>query len=66
MGGRAIGHVTSSYYSSVLGRSIAMGLIARGRARLQETLYVAADRGDIPVKVASPVFYDPEGKRLHA
>ncbi|TLY79220.1 MAG: sarcosine oxidase subunit alpha, partial [Gammaproteobacteria bacterium] len=63
---RAIGHVTSSYYSSVLGRSIAMGLIARGRARLGETLYVAADRGDIPVKVASPVFYDPEGKRLHA
>ncbi|TLY88469.1 MAG: sarcosine oxidase subunit alpha family protein [Gammaproteobacteria bacterium] len=63
---RAIGHVTSSYYSSVLGRSIAMGLIARGRARVGETLYVAADRGDIPVKVASPVFYDPEGKRLHA
>jgi sarcosine oxidase subunit alpha len=63
---RAIGHVTSSYYSSVLGRSIAMGLIAGGRARVGEMLYVPAERADVPVKVASPVFYDPEGKRLHA
>ena len=63
---RALGHVTSSYHSSVLGRSIAMGLVAGGRARIGETLYVSVPAGDIPVQVASPVFYDPEGRRLHA
>jgi sarcosine oxidase, subunit alpha len=63
---RALGHVTSSYFSSVLGRSIALGLIAGGRARLGQRLYVPGEGADIPVQVASPVFYDPEGKRLHA
>src|SRR5438067_2097527 len=63
---RALGHVTSSYHSSVLGRSIAMGLVAGGRARIGETLYVSVPAGDIPVQVASPVFYDPQGRRLHA
>jgi len=63
---RALGHVTSSYRSSVLGRSIAMGLVAGGRARIGETLFVSVPAGDIPVQVASPVFYDPDGRRLHA
>ena len=63
---RALGHVTSSYHSSVLGRSIAMGLVAGGRARIGETLFVSVPAGDIPVQVASPVFYDPDGRRLHA
>jgi sarcosine oxidase subunit alpha len=63
---RALGHVTSSYYSAALGRSIAMARIAGGRARLGQTLYVPVDGSDVPVEVASPVFYDPEGKRLHA
>jgi sarcosine oxidase subunit alpha len=63
---RALGHITSSYYSSVLGRSIAMGLVAGGRARVGQTLYVPLPAGDVPVQVTSPVFYDPEGLRLHA
>ena len=63
---RALGHITSSYHSSVLGRSIAMGLVAGGRARLGQTLYVPVPGGDVPVQVASPVFYDREGRRLHA
>jgi sarcosine oxidase subunit alpha len=63
---RALGHITSSYHSSVLGRSIAMGLVAGGRARLGQTLYVPVPGGDVPVQVAAPVFYDPEGRRLHA
>ncbi len=63
---RALGHVTSSYRSSVLGRSIAMGLVAGGRARIGETLFVSVPAGDIPVQVASPVFYDPDRRRLHA
>jgi sarcosine oxidase subunit alpha len=63
---RALGHVTSSYHSSVLARSIALGLVAGGRARVGQTLYVPVPGGDVPVRVASPVFYDPEGRRLHA
>jgi sarcosine oxidase subunit alpha len=63
---RPLGHVTSSYHSAVLGRSIAMGLIAAGRVRLGETLYVPTAAGVAAVQVASPVFYDPDGARLHA
>jgi sarcosine oxidase subunit alpha len=63
---RPIGHVTSSYYSAVLGRSIALALISGGRARVGQTLYVPMPGGDAPVQVTSPVFYDSEGARLHA
>jgi sarcosine oxidase, subunit alpha len=62
---RPIGHVTSSYHSAVLGRSIALALVAGGRGRTGETLYVQTDAADVPVKVTSPVFYDPEGARLN-
>ncbi|MGH8320154.1 MAG: sarcosine oxidase subunit alpha family protein [Steroidobacteraceae bacterium] len=61
----AIGHVTSSYHSASLGRSIALALLTSGRSRLGEALYVAMPDGDIPVQVASPVFYDPQGSRLN-
>jgi len=63
---RPLGHVTSSYYSAVLGRSIAMGLIAGGRARLGQTLYVPQQDAVVPVQVTSAVFYDPSGARLNA
>jgi sarcosine oxidase, subunit alpha len=61
-----IGHITSAYQSSVLGRSIALAMVADGRARHGKTLYVSMPAGDIPVKVTGSVFYDPEGKRIHA
>jgi sarcosine oxidase subunit alpha len=60
-----IGHVTSSYYSSVLKYPIALALIAGGRARLGQTLYVPMPGGDIEVEVTSPVFYDPTGARIN-
>ena len=62
---RPIGHVTSSYHSAVLGRSIALALVSGGRARTGETLYVQTANSDVAVKVTSPVFYDPEGARLN-
>jgi sarcosine oxidase subunit alpha len=61
-----IGHVTSSYHSAVLGRSIALAVVRGGRAKIGETLYVPMPGGEIAVKLASAVFYDPEGARLHA
>jgi sarcosine oxidase subunit alpha len=60
-----IGHVTSSYASSVLGHSIAIAAIEGGRARLGQTLYVPMPDGDLEVEVTSPVFYDPAGARIN-
>jgi sarcosine oxidase subunit alpha len=62
---RLIGHVTSSYPSAVLGRSIALALVAGGRERIGQTLYVPMPHGDVPVTVTAPVFYDAEGVRLN-
>jgi sarcosine oxidase subunit alpha len=63
---RPLGHVTSSYYSAVLGRSIALGLVSGGRARMGQTLYVPLAGTSVPVQVASTVFYDTTGARLNA
>lgn len=60
-----IGHVSSSYHSAALGRSIALALVAGGRARAGQTLYVPMPGRDIAVQVTSPVFYDPKGARLN-
>ena len=60
-----VGHVTSSYTSAVLGRSIALALVADGRARIGQTLYAPMPGGDVAVTVTAPVFYDPEGVCLH-
>ena len=62
---KSIGHVTSSYFSAALGHSIALAMVAGGRARQGDTLHVPMPEGDIAVQVTSPVFYDPEGGRLH-
>jgi len=61
-----IGHVTSSYYSETLGHSIALAMLAGGRARMGETLFVPMPAGPIKVRVCAPVFYDPKGARLEA
>ena len=60
-----IGHVTSSYAAATVGFPIALAMIAGGRARLGASLYVPMPSGDIEVEVTSPVFYDPEGVRIH-
>ena len=60
-----LGQVTSSYFSSTLGRSIALALLKDGRARTGQHLFAPmADRA-IGVQVVSPVFHDPQGARLH-
>ena len=62
---KMIGHITSSYWSETLGRSIALALVARGRERMGEELYVPMPKGVHPVQVVDPVFYDPDGVRLN-
>lgn len=59
-----IGHVTSSYHSATLGRSIALAQLVDGRARLGETVYVPMPGGAIAAEVTGMVFYDPKGSRL--
>jgi len=60
-----IGHVTSSYASATLGRSIALAMVAGGRARLGATLYVPMPGRTIAVVVVAPAFFDTDGRRLH-
>ena len=60
-----IGHVTSSYYSPNLGRSIAMAMIQGGRGRKGETLYAPMPDKVIEVTVTDPIFFDPDGQRLN-
>jgi sarcosine oxidase subunit alpha len=63
-GGRAIGHVTSAYWSETLQRSIALAMVADGRLRLDQTLYVPDAGRMTVVRLCDPVFFDREGKRL--
>ena len=61
-----IGHVTSSYYSPILGRSIALALVRGGRARIGETISLPLRDRTVEAELTKPLFYDPEGERLHA
>jgi sarcosine oxidase, subunit alpha len=63
---KMLGHVTSSYGGPSLDRSIALAVVAGGRQRLGQTLYIATPKGFTTAKVVVPVFLDPEGGRLHA
>ncbi|MEV5955763.1 sarcosine oxidase subunit delta family protein [Streptomyces sp. NPDC051987] len=58
-----LGHVTSSYRSAALGRTFALALVKGGRDRIGERLYAPVGERLLPVTVASPVLYDPEGAR---
>ncbi|AWN52612.1 sarcosine oxidase subunit alpha family protein [Methylobacterium sp. 17Sr1-1] len=63
---RMLGHVTSSYASPTCGRSIALALVADGRARLGGHLHATTPEGFARVTVVDPVFLDPTGERIHA
>jgi sarcosine oxidase subunit alpha len=60
-----LGHVTSSYWSENLGQSIAFALVAGGRARMGQTLYVPMPDKTIAVEVTDMVFVDKQGGRIN-
>ncbi len=62
---KMIGHVTSSYWSEALGRSIAMALVAGGQDMMGETLHIPMPSKTHTAKVSGMVFYDPQGARLN-
>ena len=58
-----LGHVTSSYFSPNLGRSIALGLVDSGGERHGETVYLAWNDRSVPARITAPRFFDLEGER---
>lgn len=59
-----LGHVTSSYFSACLGKSIALALVKDGFSRKGQTVYAPlADGRDVQATICDPVFIDPEGAR---
>jgi sarcosine oxidase subunit alpha len=58
-----LGHVTSSYDSQALQRPFALALVADGRNRIGQTLLAPVGDDLVPVTVADPVLYDPEGTK---
>jgi sarcosine oxidase subunit alpha len=61
-----IGHVTSSYWSATLNRSIALALVRGGRSRMGEELSIPMPDGVIKAKVVDSILFDPKGERLNA
>lgn len=61
-----VGHVTSSYWSANLERSIAMGFVKGGLSKMGQTVYYPlADGTVIEAQICSPIFLDPKGERQH-
>ena len=61
------GHVSSSYFSPTLGRSIALALLEGGAGRMGQRVQVAlADGSSVAAVVSDPVFFDPKAERQHA
>ena len=61
-----LGHVTSSYYSPNLKKSIALGVVRGGKNMMGQKLIIPMKDKQINVTVADPVFLDKENKRLNA
>ncbi|SFL87644.1 sarcosine oxidase subunit alpha family protein [Methylorubrum salsuginis] len=63
---RMLGHVTSSYWSPNCDRSIALALVADGRALMGKTLHITTPDGFTRATVSEPVFFDTKGERVNA
>jgi sarcosine oxidase subunit alpha len=61
---RSQGHVTSSAMSPVLGRPVALAMLARGSTRIGERVRVHHLGRTIEADVVTPPFVDPSGDRL--
>jgi sarcosine oxidase, subunit alpha len=60
-----IGHVTSSYFSPTLGRSIALALLDGGLKRMGERVTAVLPDRTAAAIVGKSRFYDLDGERLH-
>ncbi len=61
-----LGHVTSSYYSPNLNKSIALAVVKNGKKLKGKKLFVPMPNKTIEVTVSDIVFFDKKGDRLNA
>ena len=61
-----LGHVTSSYFSPNLNKSIALAVLKDGKKMKGKKLFVPMINKTINVTVTDTVFFDKENKRLNA
>jgi sarcosine oxidase subunit alpha len=61
-----LGHVTSSYYSPNLNKSIALAVVRGGKNMLGQKLFIPMEDKNINVTIVDPVFFDKENLRLNA
>ncbi|SBT16653.1 Aminomethyltransferase [Marinomonas gallaica] len=59
-----VGHISSSYWSACLGRSVALGFVKGGLDKMGEKVYYPLVDGRIvEAEICSPIFLDPKGER---
>ncbi len=63
---KMVGHVTSSYWSATLQRSIALAVIQGGKALEGETVHIPMPGKTLSATVTGTIFFDPENARLNA
>jgi len=61
-----LGHVTSSYYSPTLNKSIALAVVRGGKNMMGQKLLIPMENKNINVTIVDPVFFDKENVRLNA
>ena len=61
-----LGHVTSSYFSPNLNKSIALAVVRSGKNMLGKKLFIPMKNKTIKVTIENPVFFDKENKKLNA
>ena len=61
-----LGHVTSSYYSPNLKKSIALAVVRGGKNMMGKKLIIPMENKSINVTISDPVFLDKENKKLNA
>ena len=61
-----LGHVTSSYFSPNLNKSIALAVVRGGKNMIGKKLFIPMEKKSINVTVVDSVFLDKENKKLNA
>ena len=61
-----LGHITSSYYSPNLKKSIALAVVRGGKNMMGQKLFIPMEKRNIKVTIVDPVFFDKENVRLNA
>ena len=64
-GESSIGYVTSAYHSPMLGRTVALGIVAGAHARQGEEVTLFYNGNRLAARLVKPGGYDPEGERLN-